>query len=251
SSIRDSSSDSEASESSIEIQTSPAPRGLITKEPFKGPAEVEVITPSNQMDLDQDIPVTNQKGKNFSPEERHKWRIPELPPVPKVSVQELVYGRKTERVGTSLKCLDRHNELLSSSEEVHGSRKDRRTSEGFDTKVLQRPRPTDKSLVEKPNILSEDQKKKLAQGKENSPLEAPQASTSKNPPQQVPSKPKQPPKTNQKGKQKAKGKANPNYLNCPVACLLLTVCPEFLVVFPLGTPVEIPPLVLVLTLIVL
>ncbi|MBW0569302.1 hypothetical protein O181_109017 [Austropuccinia psidii MF-1] len=60
-------------------------------------------------------------------------------------------------------------------------------------------------------MLSEDQKKKLAQGKENSPVEAPQASTSKNPPQQVPSKPKQAPKTNQKGKQKAKGKEKPKW----------------------------------------
>ncbi|MBW0553781.1 hypothetical protein O181_093496 [Austropuccinia psidii MF-1] len=61
------------------------------------------------------------------------------------------------------------------------------------------------------SILSEDQKKKLAPGKENSPVEAPQASTSKNPPQQVPKKPKQAPKTNQKGKQKAKGKAKPKW----------------------------------------
>ncbi|MBW0584388.1 hypothetical protein O181_124103, partial [Austropuccinia psidii MF-1] len=85
---------------------------------------VEVITPSNQMDLDQDIPPTNQKDKNVSPEERHKWRMPELPQVPKgrsgdlpVSVEELVYGGKTARVGTSPKSLDRHYELLSSSEE--------------------------------------------------------------------------------------------------------------------------------------
>ncbi|MBW0572130.1 hypothetical protein O181_111845 [Austropuccinia psidii MF-1] len=60
-------------------------------------------------------------------------------------------------------------------------------------------------------MLSQDQKKKLAQGKENSPVEAPQASTSKNLPQQVPNKPKQTPKTNQKGKQKAKGKAKPKW----------------------------------------
>ncbi|MBW0592189.1 hypothetical protein O181_131904 [Austropuccinia psidii MF-1] len=60
-------------------------------------------------------------------------------------------------------------------------------------------------------MLSEDQKKKLAQGKDNSPVEAPQASTSKNPPQPVPNKPKQAPKTNQKGKQKAKGKAKPKW----------------------------------------
>ncbi|MBW0566152.1 hypothetical protein O181_105867 [Austropuccinia psidii MF-1] len=65
-----------------------------------------------------------------------------------VSVQELVYGRQKARVGTSPKSLDRHNELLSSSE-VHWARKDRRTSKGLDTNVLQRTSPTDKSLVEK------------------------------------------------------------------------------------------------------
>ncbi|MBW0563311.1 hypothetical protein O181_103026, partial [Austropuccinia psidii MF-1] len=145
SSIRESSSDSEASESSIEIQTSPAPRGSITKEPFKGPAELEVTTPSNQMDVNQDISVINQRYKNVSPKERHKWRMPELPPVPK---------------------------------DVHGSRKDRKTSEGLQTHVLKRKSPTDKNLVENQSMLSEDQKKKLAQGKENSPVEAPQASTS-------------------------------------------------------------------------
>ncbi|MBW0581800.1 hypothetical protein O181_121515, partial [Austropuccinia psidii MF-1] len=137
SSIRESSSDSEASESSIEIQTSPAPRGLITKEPFKGPAEVEVTTPYNQMDLDQDIQVINPKDKNVSRKERHKWRMPELPLVPK------------SRVGTSPKYLDRHHELISSSEEINGARKDRRTSEELVTHVLQRTGPTDKTLVEK------------------------------------------------------------------------------------------------------
>ncbi|MBW0513406.1 hypothetical protein O181_053121 [Austropuccinia psidii MF-1] len=40
-----------------------------------------------------------------------------------VSVQELVYGRKAAGVGTSAKSLDRHTELLSSSEGVHGPRK--------------------------------------------------------------------------------------------------------------------------------
>ncbi|MBW0541378.1 hypothetical protein O181_081093 [Austropuccinia psidii MF-1] len=46
-----------------------------------------------------------------------------------VSVQEQVYGRKTARVETSPKSLDRHHELISSSEEVHAARKDRGTSE--------------------------------------------------------------------------------------------------------------------------
>ncbi|MBW0579781.1 hypothetical protein O181_119496 [Austropuccinia psidii MF-1] len=67
-----------------------------------------------------------------------------------VSVQALVYGGKAAGVGTSSKSLDRHNELLSSSEKVHGPIKDRRTSEGLDTHVLQGTSPTDKSLVEKP-----------------------------------------------------------------------------------------------------
>ncbi|MBW0583558.1 hypothetical protein O181_123273 [Austropuccinia psidii MF-1] len=63
-----------------------------------------------------------------------------------------------------------------------------------------------KAWFKNQSMLSEDQKKKLAQGKENSPVEAPQASTSKNPPQQVLNKPKKTPKTNHKGKEKAKPK---------------------------------------------
>ncbi|MBW0560569.1 hypothetical protein O181_100284 [Austropuccinia psidii MF-1] len=81
----------------------------------------------------------------------------ELPPVPKgssrdipVSVPKLVSGSKTARVGTSPKSLDRNHEVISSSEETHGARKDRGTSEGLDPHVLQRTSPTDKILVEKP-----------------------------------------------------------------------------------------------------
>ncbi|MBW0495080.1 hypothetical protein O181_034795 [Austropuccinia psidii MF-1] len=95
-----------------------------------------------------------------------------------VLLQELVYGSKEEGVGTSSKSLNRQNELLYSSEEIHGARKDRRTSEGLDTYFLQGKSTRDKSLVENQSMLSEDQKE-LAQGKENSPVEAPQASTSK------------------------------------------------------------------------
>ncbi|MBW0590002.1 hypothetical protein O181_129717 [Austropuccinia psidii MF-1] len=57
------------------------------------------------------------------------------------------------------------------------------------------------------NMFSEDQKKKFAQGNDKSPVEAPQASTSKILPQQVPKGYKQPPQSIQKGNQKAKGKA--------------------------------------------
>ncbi|MBW0589205.1 hypothetical protein O181_128920 [Austropuccinia psidii MF-1] len=67
-----------------------------------------------------------------------------------VSVKELVYGQKTARVGTSSESLNRQHELISSSEEIHGARKNRGTSEWLDTHVFQRKSPTDKSLVEKP-----------------------------------------------------------------------------------------------------
>ncbi|MBW0525333.1 hypothetical protein O181_065048 [Austropuccinia psidii MF-1] len=64
-----------------------------------------------------------------------------------------------------------------------------------------------KAWLKNQSMLLEDQKKKLTQGKENRPVEAPQAFKSKTAPQQVPKKDKKTPKSNQKGKQKAKGKA--------------------------------------------
>ncbi|MBW0590873.1 hypothetical protein O181_130588 [Austropuccinia psidii MF-1] len=68
-----------------------------------------------------------------------------------------------------------------------------------------------KAWLKNQSMVSEDQKKKLAQGKENSPVEALLASPRKAPPQQVPKKTKQSPKTNQKGKNKEKGKAKPKW----------------------------------------
>ncbi|MBW0547238.1 hypothetical protein O181_086953 [Austropuccinia psidii MF-1] len=66
-----------------------------------------------------------------------------------VSIQELVYSGKEAGVGTFAKSLDRHNELISAIEEVHGPRKERGSSEGLETHVLQRTSPTYKSLVKK------------------------------------------------------------------------------------------------------
>ncbi|MBW0509682.1 hypothetical protein O181_049397 [Austropuccinia psidii MF-1] len=68
-----------------------------------------------------------------------------------------------------------------------------------------------KAWLKNQSMVSENQKKKLAQGKENSRVEASQASTSEHPSQQVPKKPNKPPKTNQKGKKKAKPKWNKPY----------------------------------------
>ncbi|MBW0557428.1 hypothetical protein O181_097143 [Austropuccinia psidii MF-1] len=54
-------------------------------------------------------------------------------------------------------------------------------------------------------MLSEYQKKNLAQGKDNTPVEAPQASASKNLPQQVSKKPKKTPQDQSEGQAKVKG----------------------------------------------
>ncbi|MBW0474984.1 hypothetical protein O181_014699 [Austropuccinia psidii MF-1] len=117
-----------------------------------------------------------------------------------VSLQERIYSSKAAEVGTYAKSWDRYNELISPSEEVHGPRKDREPYEGLDTHVFQRKTPRDKSLVENQSILSEDQKKKFSQGKENTPVKAPQA-TSKSA-----KKGQAHPKDQSEGQAKVKGK---------------------------------------------
>ncbi|MBW0544337.1 hypothetical protein O181_084052 [Austropuccinia psidii MF-1] len=113
------------------------------------------------MDLDQDIQVINPKDKNISPEERHKWRMPELPPVPKDlnhSQQATIDIYHSQYKNWFMEAKQQEWELLpslwigtmnsSSSEEAHGAR------EGLETHVLQRTSLTDKSLVEKPeNVI--------------------------------------------------------------------------------------------------
>ncbi|MBW0568065.1 hypothetical protein O181_107780 [Austropuccinia psidii MF-1] len=89
-----------------------------------------------------------------------------------VSVQELVYGRKEAGVGTSAKSLDRHNQLISSSEEVHGPRKDIGSSEGLNTHVLQRKSLTDKSLVEKPKHVVTGPEEEVGPRKGQQPSES-------------------------------------------------------------------------------
>ncbi|MBW0572641.1 hypothetical protein O181_112356 [Austropuccinia psidii MF-1] len=96
----------------------------------------------------------------------------ELPPGLKdiqVSAQELVYGRKVAGVGAYAKPLDRHNELLSSIEEAHGSIKYSRPSEGLDTLVLQRTSPQDESLVENPKNFVRGPEEKVGSKEEQSP----------------------------------------------------------------------------------
>ncbi|MBW0560173.1 hypothetical protein O181_099888 [Austropuccinia psidii MF-1] len=86
-----------------------------------------------------------------------------------VSEQELLYGSKAAGVGTSAKSLDWQNELLTSSEEVNGPRKDRRTSEGLETHVLQGTSPTDETLVEKPKHVVRGPEEEVGQRKGKQP----------------------------------------------------------------------------------
>ncbi|MBW0460503.1 hypothetical protein O181_000218 [Austropuccinia psidii MF-1] len=121
------------------------------------PVEVEEITSYNQMDLHQEIQFINPKDMNVSPEDARtstSSQISELPTsrsknIP-VSVQELVYGSKSEGVGTSAQLINRDSEFLPSSEEALGPRKYTRTYENVENYVLQGTGPRDKSLVENP-----------------------------------------------------------------------------------------------------
>ncbi|MBW0588160.1 hypothetical protein O181_127875 [Austropuccinia psidii MF-1] len=87
-------------------------------------------------------------------------------------IQELVYGSKAAGVGTSAKSLDRHNGLISSSEEVHGPRKDRGYSEGLERHVLQREIPIDKILVEKSKHVVRGPKEEVGPRKRQQPSES-------------------------------------------------------------------------------
>ncbi|MBW0527119.1 hypothetical protein O181_066834 [Austropuccinia psidii MF-1] len=121
-----------------------------------------------------------------------------------VSVQELVYGSKAAGVGTSSKSLDRHNELSSSSEEVHGPRKERGASERLDTHVLQGKSPKNKSLVEKPKDVVRGPEEEVSPRKGQQPSGSSPSLHKQNSASTSAKKDKKTPKSNQKGKGKRK-----------------------------------------------
>ncbi|MBW0516340.1 hypothetical protein O181_056055 [Austropuccinia psidii MF-1] len=101
---------------------------------------------------------------------------------------------------------NRHNELLSSSKKFHGPRKDRGTSEGLETHVLQGTSLTDKSLVEKPKHVvrgpeEEVGPRKGQQPSGSSPSLHKQKTTSK-----IAKQGQASPKEQSEGKAKGKGK---------------------------------------------
>ncbi|MBW0542358.1 hypothetical protein O181_082073 [Austropuccinia psidii MF-1] len=121
-----------------------------------------------------------------------------------VSVQELIYGSKRARVGTSPKSLDRRHELISSSEEIYGARKDSQTSEGLDTHVLHRKSPTDKSLVEKPKYVIRRPEEEVG------PRQGTQPSGSSPSLHKCPKSPSQPQKPTRRARNRQRGRQSPN-----------------------------------------
>ncbi|MBW0580666.1 hypothetical protein O181_120381 [Austropuccinia psidii MF-1] len=111
-----------------------------------------------------------------------------------VSVKQLVYGGKGESVGTSPKSwIGTMNSYLQ-VKKFMGPEKTEELLKGWTPMSCKGQVQPIKSWLKNQSMLSEDQKKKLGQGKENILVEAPQASTRKNPPQKIPNKPKQTPK---------------------------------------------------------
>ncbi|MBW0517136.1 hypothetical protein O181_056851 [Austropuccinia psidii MF-1] len=110
------------------------------------------------MDLCQDIQVINPKDKNASPEERCKWRIPELPQVPK-------------GVGTFFKPVDKDNQHISSSEEAPGPRKDTGASERMNSNFFQRESPKDKLFVEKLKLVIRGSEEGVGPKEEQNPFQ--------------------------------------------------------------------------------
>ncbi|MBW0498834.1 hypothetical protein O181_038549 [Austropuccinia psidii MF-1] len=150
------------------------------------------------MDLDQD--------KIVSPEERHKWKMPELSPAP-LTLQKLT---------KLLFLLSDLNHFQQATIEIYQSRYKNwfmaakpqeweflpsiwigTMNSYFQVKNFMGPEKTEgllrgwkpmsckgkvqqiKAWSNNQSMLSEDQKKKLAQGKDKSPVEAPQASRNK------------------------------------------------------------------------
>ncbi|MBW0527077.1 hypothetical protein O181_066792 [Austropuccinia psidii MF-1] len=172
------------------------------------------------MDLDQAIQVKSPKDKSDRPEERHQKRMPELPPVPKdlnhfqqaeIEIYQsqyknwfMVAKQQEWELLPSLWIGTMHSYLQV--KKFMGPQKTEELLRGWAPMSCKGQVQQIKAFLKHQSMLSDDQKKKLAQGKDNSPVEAPQASKSKNMPQKVSKKDKKTPKRNHRGKQKAKGK---------------------------------------------
>ncbi|MBW0508561.1 hypothetical protein O181_048276 [Austropuccinia psidii MF-1] len=115
------------------------------------------------MDVDKEEERPNPEVSNI-PQERHIWRMPELPPIPKglnhlqvgrnrnlsMSIQKLVQSSQRRGVGNMTKPLAGGPELLLTHQELSGSREDHRTLRRLEPIVVQGKSQKDKELVEEP-----------------------------------------------------------------------------------------------------
>ncbi|MBW0581024.1 hypothetical protein O181_120739 [Austropuccinia psidii MF-1] len=100
---------------------------------------------SNQMDVDEEEARPNPEVTSL-PQERHIWRVPELPTIPQggsnrnmsMPAQKLVQRSKRRRVGNMPKPLEGGHELLLTHQELSESREDHRTLRRLEPIVFQR-----------------------------------------------------------------------------------------------------------------
>ncbi|MBW0461646.1 hypothetical protein O181_001361 [Austropuccinia psidii MF-1] len=85
-----------------------------------------------------------------------------------------------EGVGNSSPLVDKHNEILTSSKEVLGPRKNSRPSDGYDAYVFQRTSPKDKNLFEKQKHFVRGPEERVGPKERKQLCKAPQASKSQN-----------------------------------------------------------------------
>ncbi|MBW0503740.1 hypothetical protein O181_043455 [Austropuccinia psidii MF-1] len=126
---------------------------------------MEATIQSNQMDWDKE---EKRPGPDLAslPQERHVWRIPELPPIPQglaepfpsgshrnVSVQAQKLGQSSQGrgVGNILKPLGGGHELLLTHQELSVSGEDHRALRRVYPILLQRQDQKDEEFIEEPN----------------------------------------------------------------------------------------------------
>ncbi|MBW0544605.1 hypothetical protein O181_084320 [Austropuccinia psidii MF-1] len=115
---------------------------------------------SNKMDLDKEE-VRPEQGLPSLPQERHIWRMPELPAIPQVPTQKLVQRGKRRGVGNMPKPFTGHGTLLLTHKELSGSGEDHITLRRVEPIVLKRQGQKVKNWLKNQSLLSVDQKKGL------------------------------------------------------------------------------------------
>ncbi|MBW0527335.1 hypothetical protein O181_067050 [Austropuccinia psidii MF-1] len=111
---------------------------------------METPIQSSQMDLDKEE-VRPEQGLPILPQERHIWRMPELPPIPQVQIEKLVQSSKQRGVVNMPKPLEGVHELLLTHQELSGSVEDNRALRRVEPIVLKRQGKTDTELVGETN----------------------------------------------------------------------------------------------------